>query len=108
MEIGVGVDLLEGIGAWKSNSRQVGEGLGESGGNGDAGKVNEGEKEDDGGGNSSKICGCGRRCWALAGARWVMNPLANSSKGSLDTALAIDIGDLNGLKNLVITGDFPN
>lgn len=82
--------------------------MGETEGKGDAGKVNEGEAEDEGGGNSSKIPGSGRRCWALAGARWVIHPLANSSKGSQDTALVIDIEDLNGLKNLVVTGDVSN
>ena len=62
METGVGVGVLDGMGAWKSSSRPGEDGLGEAGGNGEAGKVNDGTDGDEGGGNSSRICGSGRRC----------------------------------------------
>ncbi len=55
------------LGAWKFSSRSAGGKLGKVGGDGE--RLSDGRDEGDDGGNSSKICGCGKRCWAVAGAR---------------------------------------
>jgi len=82
-------------GAWKLNSRSgaavLGAGLGETGSDGEVGTLNvgidEGEGKEEGGGNSSKIRGSGRFCWALAGVRLRSNPPPNRSQGIQDAAV---------------------
>jgi hypothetical protein len=74
---------------------------GDGDGNGDRG-------DGDGGGNSSKISSSSWSLWALAGLRRAIISLPKSSKGTQNTAVSNVIGRLNKLKDLVMTGNFPN
>lgn len=94
---GVGGNGEVGMGA--SNDGMV---EGDGDGNGDRG-------DGDGGGNSShKISPSSESLWALAGLRRAIISLPKSSKGTQNTAVSNVIGRLNKLKDLVMTGDFPN
>ncbi len=71
-------------------------------GEGAGGELDGDGNEGDGGGNSSKMRGCGKRCWALAGAKGVMAPLPRRSKGTQEIVVTNAIGRLNGLENCFI------
>lgn len=81
--------------------------MGEVEGNGEVGKLNGGGDEGDGGGNSSKIRGCGKR-WAVAVVSEARSKLPNSRNGKPDATVTVSVGRLNRSKNLVShTGNVP-